>query len=173
MKRNPRNVDDEKNKLNLNEFHRLQPNVKKSETGAKIRKQTDKKKLRDIERLLERPGLPQEIKDKKLAELKELKKIIKSKKEAETFSTRYKKIKFVEKRKVMRRLEQLKAQGSDGDKEEMEKLKKQVIYIDNYPSNWKYISLFAKTGDEKKDKETEEKRKINMEKIIQTYNYKI
>jgi hypothetical protein len=20
-------------------------------------------------------------------------------------------------------------------------------YIDNYPSNWKYISLFAKTGD--------------------------
>lgn len=67
----------------------------------------------------------------------------------------------------------MKAQGSDGDKEEMDKLKKQVIYIDNYPSNWKYISLFATTGDEEKDKETEVKRKVHMEKIIQTYNFKI
>lgn len=67
----------------------------------------------------------------------------------------------------------MKALGSDADKEEMDKLKKQVIYIDNYPSNWKYISLFATSGDGEKDKETEEKRKIHMEKIIQTYNFKI
>jgi len=25
------------------------------------------------------------------------------------------------------------------------------MYIDNYPQNWKYISLFAKSGDTEKD----------------------
>ena len=50
----------------------------------------------------------------------------------------YKKVKFIEKRKVIRKLEQL----SDGDDTKLE-WKQKLQYIDNYPSNWKYVSLFA------------------------------
>jgi len=50
---------DDRNKLRLGEFHR---NASKKKT---VRKPTLKKKLRDIQRLLEREGLPEEIKAKK------------------------------------------------------------------------------------------------------------
>ena len=49
-------------------------------------------------------GLPEAIKIKKLADLKELKKDQKSKKDAVKFELRYKKVKFIEKRKVIRKL---------------------------------------------------------------------
>ena len=42
-----------------------------------------------------------------MADLKELKKGLKSKNEAEKFEERYKKVKFIEKRKVIRKLEKL------------------------------------------------------------------
>ena len=45
--------------------------------------------------MLEREGLPEEIKVKKQAELKEMKKQLVSQKEAVRFESRYKKIKFV------------------------------------------------------------------------------
>jgi hypothetical protein len=54
------NSKDEKNKLRLGEFHRN--NISKKKT----RKPTLKKKLRDMKRLLERQGLPEEIKLAKL-----------------------------------------------------------------------------------------------------------
>mgnify|MGYP006128427307 CR=1 FL=1 len=85
----------------MDEFHR----VIKSK-GA-VRTTTDKKKIRDIERLLKREGLPEAIRVKKTADLKELKKGMKSKNEAEKFEERYKKVKFIEKRKVIRKLEKL------------------------------------------------------------------
>ena len=50
-------------------------------------------------------GLPEAIKVKKLADLKELKKGAKNKKDAVKFELRYKKVKFVEKRKVIRKLQ--------------------------------------------------------------------
>jgi len=55
-------------------------------------------------RLLERQGLPEEIKNAKLAESKNLKVNLKKQKEAVRFDLRYKKIKFVEKRKIIRKL---------------------------------------------------------------------
>ena len=91
---------DEKNKLKLNEFHRMTNQYK-----SKKRVPSTKKKIRDIERLLTHKDLSEEIKTKKLQELKELKKKEKEKREAEKFETRYKKIKFFEKRKVIRKLE--------------------------------------------------------------------
>ena len=86
----------------MDEFHRV---IKTKKEGG--RSTTDKKKIRDIERLLAREGLPQAVRDKKMADLKELKKGLKSKNEAEKFEERYKKIKFIEKRKVIRKLEKL------------------------------------------------------------------
>ena len=101
----------------MDQFHRK---IVKS----KNRTTTDKKKIRDIERLLAKEGIPQEIKEKKLADLKLLKKDAKSKKEAERFDLRYKKIKFVEKRKVIRRIEQAK------DEKEKKEWQQKLIYID-------------------------------------------
>lgn len=64
-------------------------------------------------------GLPEAIKVKKLADLKELKKDIRNKKDAVKFELRYKKVKFVEKRKVIRKLQKyekiLKENPEDSD----------------------------------------------------------
>ena len=59
-----------------------------------------------------------------MADLKVLKKEAKSKIEAERFELRYKKIKFVEKRKVIRRIEQAK------DEKEKKDWQQKLIYID-------------------------------------------
>ena len=68
-----------------------------------------KKQIRDIERLLDRTGLPEEVRTAKKALLKSLKKDFKKQREAELFESKYKKIKFTEKRKVIRMLESVKA----------------------------------------------------------------
>lgn len=47
-----------------------------------------------------------------------------------------------------------------------------LTYIDNYPPNWKYISLFAKIDDQKKEAEVEALRQANMEKILKTVEIK-
>ena len=95
--------DSTKNKLNLGTFHRNNAAFK-----PKKRKVTTKKQIRDIERLLDREGVPEEIRKAKKAELVTLKKDAKKSREAELFETKYKKIKFTEKRKVIRMLEQAK-----------------------------------------------------------------
>ena len=60
--------------------------------------------------MLDREGLPEEIRKAKKAQLVELKKDHKKQKEAGLFELKYKKIKFTEKRKVIRRMESIKAQ---------------------------------------------------------------
>ena len=127
MKRNPRNVDDSSNKIEMDEFHRV---IK----SKGVRTATDKKKIRDIERLLMREGLPEAIRDKKTADLRDLKKGQKSKNEAEKFEERYKKVKFIEKRKVIRKLEKFeKSMDSQCDDEDLKKKKEdwqnKLIYI--------------------------------------------
>lgn len=84
-----RQQEDEKNKLRLNEFHRF------SGKQQKQRKPTLKKRVRDLKRLLEREGVPEEIKTQKKEELRDMKKQLTSQKAAVKFETRYKKIKFV------------------------------------------------------------------------------
>jgi hypothetical protein len=62
---------------------------------------------------------------------------------------RYKKIKFVEKRKVIRMIEQ--ADKKDESKGQLEDM---LAYINNFPMHWKYVSLFAKNDDDTGFKET-------------------
>ena len=57
-----------KNKLKLGQFHRNATFKKKN------RKVTTKKQIRDIERLLDREGVPEEVRKAKKAQLVELKK---------------------------------------------------------------------------------------------------
>ena len=70
-RRGIKNKDDPKNKLKLGEFHRNNIGKKKN------RKPSLKKKLRDAQRLLQRQGLPEEIKAHKEQEAKLLKKSLK------------------------------------------------------------------------------------------------
>ena len=86
-RRDEKNKDDPRNKLRLGEFHRN--NIKK-----KNRKPSLKKKLRDAQRLMERAGMPEEIKQAKEKEAKLLKKSLKKQKEAVRFELKYKKVKF-------------------------------------------------------------------------------
>lgn len=101
-RKHPENFN-QRNKLKMGQFHRYA--IEK----PKKRVPSNKKKIRDLERLLEKKGasMPEEVKAAKTKELKELKRNEKDKKEAEKFESRYKKIKFFEKKKVIRRLEAL------------------------------------------------------------------
>ena len=66
---------------------------------------SNKKKIRDLERLLQRTNLPENVRNEKLEQLKELKGTTRKSKEALRMQDMYKKVKFVEKRKVIRKLE--------------------------------------------------------------------
>jgi hypothetical protein len=66
---------------------------------------SNKKKIRDLERLLQRTNLPENVRNEKLEQLKELKGTSRKSKEALRMQDMYKKVKFVEKRKVIRKLE--------------------------------------------------------------------
>ena len=106
--RHPDNYDP-KNKLKMGKFHRY--DISK----PKKRPVPNKKKIRDLERLLAKTEgkMPEEIRSKKLEELKEMKRAEKGKKEAEKFESRYKKIRFFEKKKIIRRLEKIERQIKD------------------------------------------------------------
>lgn len=78
-----------------------------------MRKPSLKKKLRDALRMAERKGMPEEIKQKKENEAKELKKGLKKQKEAVRFELKYKKVKFTEKRKVVRKLDKVEKKLED------------------------------------------------------------
>ena len=76
---------------------------------------SNKKKIRDLERLLQRTNLPENVRNEKLEQLKELKGTSRKSKEALRMQDMYKKVKFVEKRKVIRKLEQFDRKEKDGE----------------------------------------------------------
>ncbi len=55
--------------------------------------------------MLDREGLPEEVRKAKKAQIVVLKKEFKKQREAQLFELKYKKIKFTEKKKVIRKLE--------------------------------------------------------------------
>lgn len=86
-------------KLKLGQFHRF--------TGKKPvdkkRNQSTRKKIRDLERLVTKEGMPAEIIEAKTKDLLELKKQLRYKKWALRNYTKYKQIRLNEKKKCMRR----------------------------------------------------------------------
>ena len=69
------------------------------------------------------------------------------------FAEKYKYVRFVEKKKLLRKMRQLQQSLMSGetiDKAEIEtklaELRKDVLYIDKFPGNQKYISLFPAEG---------------------------
>ena len=97
-----------------------------------------KKKIRDTKRLVNHSPCPSlqsklnillEQLEKEEAKLKKLK-----------IQQKYKYVKFVEKKKLVRRL---KAAEKSNDQDQCTILSKQIAYIDHYPSDLKYISILA------------------------------
>lgn len=167
--RHPENYDPT-NKLKMGKFHRY--DISK----PKKRAVPNKKKIRDLERLLAKTEgkMPEDIRAKKLEELKEMRKGEKSKKEAEKFESRYKKIRFFEKKKIIRRLDkiekQVKEDPSKGTEVEEEKkqYKNYLAYVNNFPETKKYISLFPTEDTDKSKAE----RDAMMAKILKTADIK-
>ena len=162
---------DSKNKLSLGQFHR------NATFKQKNRKVTTKKQIRDIKRLLDRTNIPEEVRTAKKALLLELKKESKNKREAELFESKYKKIKFTEKRKVVRQMENVRSvfnksnlSGEEraGMEENLKTMQDQLNYINHFPITQKYISLFPKKDDEKSKKRREEA----MEKVLKLASVK-
>ena len=119
-----------------------------------------------------------EAKQAKLKELKELKKQEKSKKEAEKFKTRYDKIKFFEKKKIIRKLEKIdkklkEVEEEEEGKAELEedklKYKNYLTYVNNFPDTQKYLSLFPTGEDAEKSRELKDQM---MSKILKTAEVK-
>ena len=169
--RHPENFD-QSNKLKLNKFHRYDIQKKKKRTT------TSKKKIRDLERMLEKLGdrMPEDVKEAKRRELKELKKGEKSKKEAEKFESRYKKVKFFEKKKIIRRLERAeKEMTEDGVSEERkqelivekQKNKNYLTYVNHFPDNQKYLSLFPTGPDAEKSKAQRDEMMVKILKSVE------
>ena len=130
----------------------------------KTNKKTAKNRLRDAERWLRRletNGADQEqigaaqkaveeLRREKASDEVQRKKIDKEKRYAE----RYRKVKFFEKRKVLRRLKRLpegemasSSPPSDG-KERLEALEGDLAYVSFYPKDRKYVGLFTVRGAE-------------------------
>lgn len=177
VKRRQKHPDnyDPSNKLRMGKFHRY--DISK----PKKRATNNKKRIRDIERLLAKTEgkMPEDIRNAKLKELKELRKGEKAKKEAEKFESRYKKIRFFEKKKIIKRLEKIDKKVKEGggsltveETQAMEAERKQyrnyLTYVNNFPETKKYLSLFPTEDTDK----SREEREAMMAKILKTAEVK-
>lgn len=134
------------------------------ETVTKKKLPSIKNRIRGLERFLKRPDLEDSIREAKEQQLKQLqsefqnKSDLSSKVEAEKeFVLKYKRIRFFERRKLMRKFQQLTKKildnKDDGDKDDddktrdaaaLAKVENQLKYIFFYPKQESYLSLFPR-----------------------------
>eukprot|EP00325_Prymnesiales_sp_UTEX-LB-985_P030970 CAMPEP_0174737872 /NCGR_PEP_ID=MMETSP1094-20130205/68985_1 /TAXON_ID=156173 /ORGANISM="Chrysochromulina brevifilum, Strain UTEX LB 985" /LENGTH=253 /DNA_ID=CAMNT_0015941169 /DNA_START=29 /DNA_END=790 /DNA_ORIENTATION=- len=119
-----------------------------------------KKRLRALERLLHKGGLPDDVRRSKEAEIASLK--IETAKNNRVqrerhFSKKYHGVKFIEKQKVERRIAKLKRElseqsftsGQTNTEKELREAEEDLLYIRHFPRSKKYLSLFPGTdGDD-------------------------
>lgn len=137
-----------------------------------------KKELRSIKRLLTRDGLDETIRSQKSKTLASLEKElarVEEKVDGIAVRRKYKSVMFVERRKVNRKIEQLrKTLESCVDKDERQKVRKDLEraeadldYIRYFPEGEKYVSLFPKPErqtEEYKAKQDELREKVRQRK---------
>lgn len=97
-----------------------------------------KNQIRSVERMLKREGLPAKLREEKERELERLRDQGKENKRVERekkLSTRYHKVKFFERVKITRRMEQLekKADKTRAEEDELAGLKEDLEYVMNFP----------------------------------------
>jgi len=121
-------------------------------TGAK--KHSVKNQIRSIERLLKRENIPPKLREEKQKELEKLAVAGRDNKRIERekrLSTKYHKVKFFERVKLTRRIEQLEKSAagtlSNAERDELTSLKEDLEYVTNFPRGEKYVSVLVKEGD--------------------------
>ena len=120
-----------------------------------------RKRLRGLERLLQKGGLPDDVRRSKEAEVKSLKSDVTKSNRVQRerhFSKKYHGVKFIERRKVERRVAALKRSlveqsGAGGASAALEADLKEaeydLLYIRHFPRSKKYLSLFpGSDGDD-------------------------
>ncbi|KAJ3414340.1 18S rRNA maturation protein [Chytridiales sp. JEL 0842] len=122
-----------------------------------------KKRLRDTERLLKRPNLDATTRkdvERRLKalqlELLEKGRVVEEKK----IAAKYKYVRHVEKTKIQRKLKQLEKQEGGASADKVLEQKVRLAYVEHYPRDMKYISLFpssSSTTDPASDAEEQEK----------------
>ncbi|EAS02703.2 hypothetical protein TTHERM_00347930 (macronuclear) [Tetrahymena thermophila SB210] len=155
---NSKKIKKPKNKLNLNKFH--QPIFKKESEGKLL-----KKKARDLQRLVEKEGVAEEIIESKKVELQEVTSKLEQRKKKQKrlerkvkfLQQKYKSVMNVEMKKVLRSLEKnekLISQTLDDEKRndlfaKKKELQMKYNYIKYFPKDKKYLSLFPNQENEK------------------------
>ncbi|CAE6474422.1 unnamed protein product [Rhizoctonia solani] len=159
--RNGKHPSDTKNRKYKKKLNPDEPGVQKVKSA-----------LRQTRRLLAKENLAADIRIASERRLKSLEADLAKaeiRKKERTMAVRYHKIKFFDKRKVARKIGQLKRalEAPELDKKERKKLQKELLshrvdlnYILNYPKLDKYIALYpsSESSDEQTDKLREERR---------------
>eukprot|EP01104_Vermistella_antarctica_P004480 TRINITY_DN1491_c1_g1_i1.p1 TRINITY_DN1491_c1_g1~~TRINITY_DN1491_c1_g1_i1.p1 ORF type:complete len:276 (-),score=105.78 TRINITY_DN1491_c1_g1_i1:18-845(-) len=143
----------------------IAPSQKKPSVEIKKKAAPLSKRKRDITRLLKRPSLPAEMREKKEAELAQLEEMITTQAAAPTTKSpsqrevakknakKYKMVKFVERKKVIRKMTQAR-RDIENEKDDVKlttlkarlsSLDDDLIYTTFYPNEHKYISLYPST----------------------------
>lgn len=135
-----------------------------------------KKKIRDLERLLKKPGLQADKFSETERALKSVKYQLESAQQnqhVKTMSKKYQMVRFFETKKSARRLKQaVKKLQTDDENNNNKKAKKQVdeceidfYYVRTYPIDQKYVSLYP-TDDKDASKEEREEFRNKVKKRI-------
>ncbi|ETW01171.1 hypothetical protein H310_06770 [Aphanomyces invadans] len=147
--------------------------MKKAQVKPKKKNPSLKNKIRNLERFLKKDTLPDDVRRAKEEELKELQKQTEGKQEEDRsreITLKFKKVRFFDRRRLMRLLKKLKRQldapaSSESDKDELEKqfeqAKEDMMYVYYYPKGERYINLFpdAKKPHSAEDLERQDKMK--------------
>mmetsp|Transcript_8552 Transcript_8552/g.35653 ORF Transcript_8552/g.35653 Transcript_8552/m.35653 type:complete len:246 (-) Transcript_8552:27-764(-) len=148
-----------------------------------------KAQVRSLQRLLQKEGLPEEVRAAKSEQLQELlkqqqarEKELKRIEREKRLQKKYRRLKFVERqkltrkmgqcqKKIMKRKVKLAAKGKETDKKlerleaAMEELQSDLLYIKHFPKNKKYVALFPEQDSEKA---AEQRAKL---KVLALRNY--
>ncbi|KAJ2771791.1 18S rRNA maturation protein [Coemansia nantahalensis] len=123
-----------------------------------------KKQVRNLTRSLSRPGLPSTVRvelERKLKALTVMQSQMTNAQKDKANATRYHSVKFFERKKIVRRLDQLDKLPEEEQTRETRKEKKRLLvdlnYTTYYPDEHKYISLFP--GDPSKTTEDTKERR--------------
>ncbi|KAJ3107829.1 18S rRNA maturation protein [Phlyctochytrium planicorne] len=118
-----------------------------------------KKKIRDAQRSLNRPNLAADVKIDLQRRLKALNIELEKKQSGDLelkLYEKYKYVRHVEKTKVLRKI---KRAEKEDDAEELEKQKIDLAYIEHFPKDMKYLSLFPKENQSDKQEDSKEPSK--------------
>ena len=129
------------------------------------------RKVEEVKEELEKKFYSEEKRKQKVEFMMKLKAKLKDYEDALKFEERYKKVRFVERRKVERKMKSVKRrlQECNDDEErkqllkEQEEIEKDLNYVKYYPKTYKYYSLFPNKDKDKK--EMVEKREMMRKKI--------